>query len=170
MPGATSGGTGVSPVSGMDARPGKSRSGAAGSAQLAYGVRGYPPCPGWVPPYGHTPPGPPIAIPPRDPPRTPPGTGPPGTPPGTKLCTFRGVFNNSPSRDKHGTQFWDRNLGQKWDKNGPPGTGPGTGGYRGVSGGPQIGPPQAGPPGYGGYPPIARPLRGHIYILYTRGL
>ena len=51
-------GYGGIPRVGMDARPGKSRSGAAGSAQLAYGVRGYPPCPGWVPP---------MAIPPLDP-------------------------------------------------------------------------------------------------------
>ena len=58
----------------------------------------------WGTPLGH-PPGP------LGPPGTPklisrapfPET-PPGGPPGTEFCTFRGVFNKSPIRDKHGTR------------------------------------------------------------------
>ena len=67
--------------------------------------------------------------PPRGPPGPPPhpggsgggsrgGTGgPPGTPPGprgAKKCTFFWVFNNSPSRDKDGTLFWDK-FRLRWD-------------------------------------------------------
>ena len=72
---------------------------------LRGGPGGYPPWALWGTPQGG------------------PSRGTPRDPRGTKKCTFRGVFNKSPIRDKHGTQFLDK-IGTFWDKHGPPHTGP----------------------------------------------
>ena len=107
---------------------------------------------------------------PRDPPATPPGPptlpggrgvrdrpgGPPGTAPGRPACTFFWVFNNSPSRDKDGTEIGTEisAVGQKWPRENA-GTGTGQGwdrGYGGYGGGPWG--------VYGGYPRGVWGVRG----------
>ena len=49
-----------------------------------------------------------------DPPWDPPSPGPPRDKFGTEFCTFRGVFNKSPIRDKHGTRIFGQNC-TFWD-------------------------------------------------------
>ena len=101
--------------------------------------------------------------PPRDPPTLPGGRGVrdrpgghPGTAPGRPACTFFWVFNNSPSRDKDGTEIGTdfSAVGQKWPRENA-GTGTGQGwdrGYGGYGGGPWG--------VYGGYPRGVWGVRG----------
>ena len=115
---------GVGGIGSADPTPGPFGPGGSGGDHppaegTLWGVWGVPPQPQGgadrhtpLGPGGH-PPDPPVGYPPGTPPRdTPRDTpGPPG-------CTFFWVFNNSPSRDKDGTLFWDGILGQipRWDK------------------------------------------------------
>ena len=179
-------GCGAGPTPGVagtaSPRPGGHPGGLGGTppfrGAVTLGVRGYPPARGpwgsiWG--LGGTPPQtPPGALPGHPPPRgvrrgVPGGyRGGPRDPPGprgAKKCTFFWVFNNSPSRDKDGTLFWDK-FRLRWDSSASPND-PGT-----PYGGPLWGPPWGVPPYMGGtrgytppYPP--RPplpyLSAHIF-------
>ena len=103
--GGSQGGLAPLPIRGRGARRGTPTWGVPPKGALRGGPGGYPPWALWGTPQGG------------------PSRGTPRDPRGTKKCTFRGVFNKSPIRDKHGTQFLDK-IGTFWDKHGPPHTGP----------------------------------------------